>query len=155
VLVWATAAAGVRRPKGFCSSASVIWCAISPPLSGAPSRRRRRQLGSLGSHALLLVCWFGSDGILKSGSSGFTRTRARIFGYPKCRVFIISDKFRVTVFKTRNFKNPKNPTRNFRVTRMPTHTVEGPATGFFSNIPGELNGDITPAQIGSKQSSHF
>ena len=91
---------------------------ISPPVSGAPSRRRRLQLGS---HALLLVCWFGSDGILKSGSSGFTRTRTRIFGYPKCRVFIISDKFRVTVFKTRNFKNPKNPTRNFRVTRMPTH----------------------------------
>ena len=58
----------------------------------------------------------------KSGSSGITRTRTRIFGYPKCRVSIIRCKFRVIIIKTRNFKNPKNPTRNFPVSRMPTHT---------------------------------
>ena len=39
--------------------------------------------------------------------------------YPKCRVLFILNKFRVEDFKTRNFKNPKNPTRNFRVARTP------------------------------------
>ena len=45
---------------------------------------------------------------------------------PKCRVLIIFNKFRVVFFKTRNFKNPNNPTRNFRVTRMPSH-IQAPS----------------------------
>jgi len=44
----------------------------------------------------------------------------RNVGYPKCRVFLILNKFLVEDFKTRNFKNPKNPIRNFRVARTPS-----------------------------------
>jgi hypothetical protein len=65
-------------------------------------------------HCLMFRC-FGnivaldliSISLLKSDSSGITRTRTRIFGYAKCRVFIVSCKFRVTILKTQNFKNPK------------------------------------------------
>ena len=52
----------------------------------------------------------------RSSGHGFLQGGARARrGYPNFRVLIIFSKFRVAIFKTRNFKNPKNPTRNFQV----------------------------------------
>ena len=52
----------------------------------------------------------------------FGNTRTRNIGYPNYRVFFFSSNFRVSVFKTRNLKNPNYPTRIFRVTRLPSHS---------------------------------
>ena len=53
---------------------------------------------------------------------------------PNCRIpemsgFIFFNVFRVSFSKTRISKNPKNPTRNFRVTRTPSHSYTGVVRG--------------------------
>jgi hypothetical protein len=51
--------------------------------------------------------------------SGVPDTRTRSVGYPNFRVLYYPAQIRVTLSKTRTFNYPNNPTRNFRVTRMP------------------------------------
>ena len=67
-------------------------------------------------------------GKLKSGSSGKSEPEPEFLGTQNVGFSL----FRVTIFKTRNFKNPKEPTRNFRVTRMPTHTWTHNCSGIRS-----------------------
>jgi hypothetical protein len=51
--------------------------------------------------------------------SGVPDTRTRSVGYPNFRVLYYPAQIRVTLSKTRTLNYPNNPTRNFRVTRMP------------------------------------
>jgi len=56
-----------------------------------------------------------------SGISGIPEPEPEMSSTQIVGYYFFHDKFRVWILKTRIFENPKNPTRNFRVTRMPTH----------------------------------